>query len=38
EDFTDEVSVGNIIIKAITSTNHPILQEIPIFTAMKCWI
>ncbi|GAJ17502.1 unnamed protein product, partial [marine sediment metagenome] len=38
EDFTDEVSVGNIIIKAITSANLPIKQEIDIFTAMNCWV
>jgi len=36
--FIGEAIVGNIIIKAITSANLPIKQEIPIFTAMNCWI
>ena len=36
--FIGEAVVGNIIIKAITSANLPIKQEIPIFTAMNCWI
>ncbi|GAG63571.1 unnamed protein product [marine sediment metagenome] len=31
-------TTGNIIIRAITSANLPIKQEIEIFTAMNCWV
>ncbi len=36
--FITEVTVGNIIIKAITQTNQPVFQEIEIFAAMNAWI
>lgn len=36
--FIAEPVVGDIEIKAITSANLPIKQEIEIFTAMNCWI
>jgi len=31
-------TTGNIIIRAITSANLPIKQEIEIFPAMNCWV
>jgi len=31
-------TTGNIIIRAITSANLPIKQEIEIFSAMNCWV
>ena len=36
--FITEVVIGNIEIKAITSANLPIFQEIEIFAAMDCWV
>ena len=36
--FIDEVTVGNIIIKAITPSNQPVEQEIEIFAEMNCWV
>lgn len=37
-NFIGEAIVGNIEIKAVTPTNQPIYQEIPIFDEMPCWI
>ncbi|GAH29407.1 unnamed protein product, partial [marine sediment metagenome] len=31
-------TTGTIEIKAITSTNFPVLQEVEIFAAMNCWV
>ena len=36
--FIGEVTLGNIEIRTVTPTNQPIRQEIPIFSAMPCWV